>query len=115
MKQRRPRGEGGIAYRAHDGRWEGTFTIGYNAQGRRVRKTVYGKTPDEVWRKLEEVKAVHTASTLHPRKKRADLRRICPRVARRCQPICNREPYIWWRSALVHGWPFLANIANGRH
>jgi len=43
---RRGRGEGSIRERS-DGRWEGTITVGYEG-GKRVRKSVYGATQDEV-------------------------------------------------------------------
>lgn len=43
----RHKGEGTIRKRS-DGRWEGRITIGYNNEGKPVRKSFYGKTKKEV-------------------------------------------------------------------
>ena len=51
MAKRRANGEGSIRRRA-DGRWEGRYTAGYNAQGKRIVKNVLGKTQAEVRIKL---------------------------------------------------------------
>lgn len=48
---RRGNGEGSI-YQRPDGRWTAQVTVGYNAQGKRVRKTVYGESKGEVQEKL---------------------------------------------------------------
>ena len=42
-RKRRGRGEGSIFQRA-DGRWTATITVGYDGNGKRKRRTVYGKT-----------------------------------------------------------------------
>jgi integrase len=49
-KRRRGHGEGSI-YRRSDGRWCSVVDLGY-INGKRVRKTVYGKTRKEVADKL---------------------------------------------------------------
>jgi integrase len=54
-RARRGRGEGSISQR-DDGRWEGKVSLGYDVQGKRIRKTVYGKTKAEVQEKLEKLK-----------------------------------------------------------
>jgi integrase len=54
-RARRGRGEGSISQR-DDGRWEGKLSLGYDAQGKRIRKTLYGKTKTEVQEKLEKLK-----------------------------------------------------------
>jgi hypothetical protein len=46
---RRGNGEGGIHQRK-DGRWCGQVSIGYNENGKLVRKTFYGGTREEVAR-----------------------------------------------------------------
>ena len=46
MTVRRGKGEGSIYQRASDGRWVGIVDLGY-VGGKRVRKTVYGKTQRE--------------------------------------------------------------------
>ena len=53
--RRRGRGEGTISKR-RDGRWMGRVDLGWQA-GKRVRKTVYGKTRLEVANKLHTVHA----------------------------------------------------------
>jgi integrase len=50
--KRRGNGEGSICQRESDGRWVAKITIGYEADGKRRRKTVYGKTKKEVQDKL---------------------------------------------------------------
>lgn len=50
-RKRRGRNEGSVFQRA-DGRWSASVTVGVNANGRRVRKTVYGRTKAEAQEKL---------------------------------------------------------------
>lgn len=50
---RRGKGEGAI-YKRADGRWEGQIDLGY-VGGRRVRKSVYGRTRREVQEKLRKL------------------------------------------------------------
>ena len=52
MAKKRANGEGNIRKRA-DGRWEGRYTAGYNAEtGKRIIKNVLGKTQAECKAKL---------------------------------------------------------------
>lgn len=53
-RARRGRGEGSIFQRG-DGRWTASITVGQNANGRRVRKVVYGATKGEVQDKLSRL------------------------------------------------------------
>jgi integrase len=53
--RRRKRGQGSIFERG-DGLWAGVVDLGYK-HGRRVRKTVYGKTADEVGVKLRRIQS----------------------------------------------------------
>jgi integrase len=48
------RGEGAI-FQREDGLWVGSVSLGYNAEGKRKRKTVYGATKAEVQLKLREI------------------------------------------------------------
>jgi integrase len=48
---RRGNGEGGI-YQRKDGRWCGQVTVGYDEDGKQKKKTMYGKTRDEVAKKV---------------------------------------------------------------
>ncbi len=52
---KRAHGEGTIS-RRKDGTWEGKISLGYGTDGKRKRKTVYGRTQAEVREKLERVK-----------------------------------------------------------
>lgn len=54
MTKRRGNGEGSIFQRA-DKRWVATVTIGHDANGKRQRRTVYGKTRGEVQDKLTKL------------------------------------------------------------
>jgi len=53
-RKRRGRGEGSISQRP-DGVWEGSVSLGYDGEGKRRRKTVYGKIKAEVQDKLREL------------------------------------------------------------
>ncbi len=52
---KRAHGEGTISKRP-DGTWEGKVSLGYDGEGKRKRKTVYGRTRQEVKGKLDELK-----------------------------------------------------------
>lgn len=57
MAKRRAKGDGSIRKRS-DGRWEAMYTVGRNpATGKQVRKSVYGKTQNEVRQKLKTITA----------------------------------------------------------
>ena len=47
MPKRRANGEGNIRKRK-DGRWEGRYTAGYDANGKVITKNVLGRTQAEV-------------------------------------------------------------------
>jgi integrase len=51
-RKRRGRGEGGI-YQFPDGRWSANLSLGYDSNGKRRRKVVYGDTKQEVVDKLK--------------------------------------------------------------
>jgi integrase len=55
-RKRRGRGEGGIFQRA-DGLWCASVSAGYNAHGKRKRRTVYGHSKAEVREKLQALHA----------------------------------------------------------
>jgi integrase len=50
-RARRGRGEGSITQRP-DGSWEGKVSLGFDAEGRRIRKSVYAATKEECREKL---------------------------------------------------------------
>ena len=51
----RGKNEGCIHQRKEDGLWLGKISLGYDANGKRLRKTVYGKTRREVAEKLKKL------------------------------------------------------------
>jgi integrase len=53
-RKRRGRGEGGIYQRA-DGQWTASVSLGYNEQGKRKRRVLYGATKGEVQEKLRKL------------------------------------------------------------
>lgn len=53
-RARRGRGEGSI-FQRKDGSWSATVSLGTDAIGKRVRKTVYGKTKDAVQKQLAKL------------------------------------------------------------
>jgi integrase len=63
-RARRGRGEGGIYLRESDGLWVGTVSLGYDGNGKRKRKTVYGQSKKEVADKLAEVQAAARVGNL---------------------------------------------------
>ena len=66
MAKKRANGEGNIRKRK-DGRWEGRYTVGYDEKtGKRITKSVLGKTQAEVKEKL--AKAVAEAETVDVRR-----------------------------------------------
>lgn len=56
QSKRRGRGEGSISRRP-DGLWRASFSAGYDANGKRLRREVYGKTKAEAREKLNTARA----------------------------------------------------------
>ena len=63
MPKRRANGEGNIRKRK-DGRWEGRYTAGYDANGKVITKNVLGRTQAEVKDKLRN--AIEDSKKLDP-------------------------------------------------
>jgi integrase len=61
-RARRGRGEGSI-YQRTDGTWCATYSAGYAASGKRIRKTIFGVTKDAVAKKLSKVQATRMDGT----------------------------------------------------
>jgi integrase len=55
MAKKRGSGEGTVLKRK-DGRWLGRISLGFDETGKRIQKTVYGKTQAEVNQKLDDLK-----------------------------------------------------------
>lgn len=53
-KTRRANNEGSVCQRK-DGRWVGVLTLGYDENGKIIRKSIYGKSQAEVVKKLSEI------------------------------------------------------------
>ncbi len=64
-KYRRSNGEGSI-FRRSNGKWCGQIGLGYDINGIRKRKTVFGSTRAEVAKKLIELQGVINAKNLIP-------------------------------------------------
>jgi integrase len=62
-RKRRGRGEGSIYERA-DGLWEAKVSLGFDGQGKRRRKAIYGKTKTEVQEKLRSLQNSAAAGVL---------------------------------------------------
>lgn len=54
-RKRRGRAEGSIFFREADQQWVGSVSLGYDGNGKRKRRTVYGKTKAEVAEKLRKL------------------------------------------------------------
>src|SRR5262245_11227948 len=61
--KRRGNGEGSIFQRSN-GRWVATMAVGYNANGKRQRKSVYGKTKKDVQDQLNQLQQRKSTGTL---------------------------------------------------
>jgi integrase len=55
MAKRRGNGEASVYQRKSDGRWLAAVTLGYDATGRQIRKSVTTKTRGEVVQKLKQL------------------------------------------------------------
>jgi integrase len=63
-RARRGRGEGGISFREDKNLWYARLSLGFDGQGRRVRKTIYGRSKAEVAEELRKLQADHDAGRL---------------------------------------------------
>jgi integrase len=69
--KRRGNGEGSIYLRG-DGRWVGSVTLGRDAKGKRIRRTIYGKTKTEAQAELSKLQSQKAVGTL----KKADRQTV---------------------------------------
>ena len=61
MKKGQTYGNGSITKDSKNNRWVGKYDLGKGPDGKRKRKTVYGKTKNEVKIKLEQIRLdIHT-------------------------------------------------------
>lgn len=54
MSRKNANNDGSIRKRAN-GTWEGRYTDGYDANGRQIQRSIYGKTRKEVSEKIREI------------------------------------------------------------
>lgn len=66
MGTRRGNHEGGKPYLRSDGRWECKISVGYTPEGKRIRKTVLGRTRAEVVEKANDAKVKVATRQLLP-------------------------------------------------
>jgi integrase len=62
-RKRRGRGEGSV-FERDDGLWVGSISLGYGADGKRDRRTVYGQTKGEALAKLDQLRGEARVGTL---------------------------------------------------
>lgn len=63
-RKRRGRAEGSIYQRESDGRWVGSISLGFDARGKRLRRTVYGDKKSDVQEKLDTIRNEVRVGTL---------------------------------------------------
>lgn len=63
-RKRRGRGEGGICWREERKCWEGSVSLGYDGEGKRKRKRVFGETKDAVLREMDRLKSKATSGVV---------------------------------------------------
>ena len=96
MARRRANGEGSICRRA-DGRWVGALTVGLDANGRALRRAVYGRTQAEARRKLERLRSEFLLGEI-PRASRETVDQYLERWLRDCKRSTVR-PSTWFQYA----------------
>lgn len=62
--RKRARGEGTIYWHSGTQRWAAEYIVGWKSNGRPDKRTVYGRTPQEVAEKLDQLRHQHKAGTL---------------------------------------------------
>ena len=75
-KYKRANGEGTI-YQRKDGRWAGAVTIGYDENGKQIKKTVYGRNQTEVAKKLSDISGRLKSNSYEVIEKKL-LENLCP-------------------------------------
>jgi integrase len=101
MAKRRGRGEGSI-FRRDDGIWCASIAIGYDALGKRRRRTVYAKTKGEVHHKLAQLHALASSGTL-TEPTRLTLSAFLDHWLEKVQkPNLRATTYIRYRSLIKH-------------
>jgi hypothetical protein len=56
---RQAKGSGTVFYRESDGRWVGEITVGKKPDGKPIKRTVYARSSEEAFEKLDQVKRAY--------------------------------------------------------
>jgi integrase len=108
-RKRRGRNEGGIFQRA-DGLWVGTLSLGYNAQGKRLRTTVYGATKKEAQEALRKLQN-DTANGVDLTVEKLTVGDWLTRWLTMIKPAVEPNTYLFYeRQARIHIAPHLGQI-----
>ncbi len=115
MSKRRGRGEGAINFIADKKLWCARLVVGYDANGLRKRRAVYGKTKQEVQKKLAELQSAAITGTLSdPKRMRLSdyLKHWLEDVVR---PTIRRGTYVGYESTIrLHIVPNLGGLQIGK-
>lgn len=109
--RKRANGEGSV-YPRSDGRWAGELTTGFNAEGKQIRATVYGRTQAEARAKLEELKQ-RAAQGLELKPERLTVGKFLDRwlTSAACQPHVSFKTEQAYRDQVrVHIVPEIGHI-----
>lgn len=84
--RKRANGQGSV-YPRSDGPWVGEITVGFNGEGRQIRKGVYGRTQAEARAKLDELKQ-RASQGLQIKRERLTVARFLESwlTSKACQP-----------------------------
>ena len=105
MKRKRGNGEGTIVRRP-DGRWMGQLMVGYGPDGKPRRRTVYGRTRQEVAAKLAELAAQHHKGLL-PSPEAITVREWASRWLERKAREVRPKSLLLYRDELAYALPSL--------
>jgi integrase len=109
--RKRANGEGSV-YPRSDGRWAGELTVGFNAAGKQIRATVYGRTQAEARAKLEELKQ-RASQGLNIKPERLTVGKFLERwlASKACQPHVSFKTEEAYRDQVrVHIIPAIGHI-----
>jgi len=104
-KRKRGNGEGTIV-RRRDGRWMGQLMVGYGPDGKPRRRTVYGRTRQEVAAKLAELAAQHHKGLL-PSPEAITVREWASRWLERKAREVRPKTLLLYREELAYALPSL--------
>jgi integrase len=108
-RKRRGRNEGAIYQRA-GGQWVGSVSLGYDASGKRKRKTVYGQSKAEVQEKLRRLQAAASSGQINDAG-RLTLAEYLPRWLEAKKPTVATHTYLpYERDCNLYLIPYLGGV-----